>query len=155
MLRDMQKNVKKKSFNSIDDVTTKFRRLKNVFQSASILIHFDSKLFIRLKTNAFDFEVADIISQLQSNNQWHFVAFYSRKMISAKRNYETHDQELLTIIMCFKHWKHYLKSNLHFIEILIDYNNLKRFINVQILSDRQTRWALNNENNRVWFCDQT
>ena len=69
MLRDMQTNVKKKSFNSIDDVTTTFRRLKNVFQSAFILIHFDSKLFIRLKTNAFDFEVTDIISQLQSNNQ--------------------------------------------------------------------------------------
>ena len=69
MLRDMQTSVKKKSFNSIDETTTTFRRLKNVFQSASILIHFDPKLLIRLKTNAFDFEVADIISQLQSNNQ--------------------------------------------------------------------------------------
>ena len=69
MLRDMQTNVKKKAFNSIDDVTTMFRRLKNVFQLAFILIHFDSKLLIRLKTNAFDFEVANIIFQLQSNNQ--------------------------------------------------------------------------------------
>ena len=59
----------KKTFNSIDDVTTTFRHLKNVFQSTFILIHFDSKLLIRLKTNAFDFEVANIISQLQSNNQ--------------------------------------------------------------------------------------
>ena len=68
MSRDMQINVKKEFFISTNDVTTTFRRLKNVFQSAFILIHFDSKLFIRLKIDAFDFEIASIIFQLQSNN---------------------------------------------------------------------------------------
>ena len=71
------------------------------------------------------------------------VFFYSCKMIFAKRNYETHDQKLLTIVMCFKHWKHCLKNSFHSIRILIDHNNLKNFLKVQILNDRQIKWIMN------------
>ena len=122
--------------------TTTFRRLKDVFQSAFILIHFDSKLFFRLKIDVFDHDVIDIIFQLQTNNQWHSVVFYLRKIIFVEGNYETHDQKLLTIVMCFKHWKLYLKNSFHSIEILIDHKNLKKFMNVQILSDRQIKWTM-------------
>ena len=69
MLCDMQTDVKILILIFIDDATTTFRRLKNVFQSTFILIHFDSKLLIRLKTDAFDHNVIDIIFQLQTNNQ--------------------------------------------------------------------------------------
>ena len=69
MLRDMQTNVKKEFFIFTNDATTTFRRLKNIFQSIFILVHFDSKLVIRLKINAFDHDVIDIIFQLQTNNQ--------------------------------------------------------------------------------------
>ena len=65
----MQTNVKKESFISINEITTTFRRLKYVFQSAFILIHFDSKLLIRLKTDALDHDVIDIIFELETNNQ--------------------------------------------------------------------------------------
>ena len=38
--------------------------------------------------------LAGILTQLQEDNkQWYLVAFYSRKMIPAERNYKTHDQE--------------------------------------------------------------
>ena len=103
MLRNIQTDVKKEFFISTDDATTTFRRLKNVFQSTVILIHFDSKLFIRLKIDVFDHNVIDIIFQLQTNNQCYFVTFYAHKIIFAECNYETHDHNLLTIIMCFKH----------------------------------------------------
>ena len=96
-------------------------------------------MFIRLKTDAFDHDVIDRIFQLQSNNQWHFIVLYSCKIIFVVRNYETHDQKLLPIVMCFKNWKHYLKNNFHFIEILTDHNNLIEFINVQILNNRQIK----------------
>ena len=69
MLRDMQSDVKKEFFIFTNNVTTTFRRLKNVFLSTFILIHFDSKLIIRLETDAFDHDVIDIIFQLQMNNQ--------------------------------------------------------------------------------------
>jgi hypothetical protein len=91
MLKEMQIDVKKNSFLLIDEKKQAFNLLREVFQYASILTHFDSDFFIQLKTDAFEFNIARIISQLQTNDQWRFVAFYSRKMISIEINYETHD----------------------------------------------------------------
>jgi hypothetical protein len=91
MLKEMQAEIKKKSFLFIEKAKQTFDLLRDVFQYAFILTHFDSKFFIRLKTNAFDYEIVDIISQLQFDEQWRFVTFFSRKMIFAEMNYETHD----------------------------------------------------------------
>jgi hypothetical protein len=63
-------------------------------------------------------------------------------MIFAKMNYETHDQKLLIIVECFKHWRHYLKKNYHTMKVFIDHNNLKDFINVKTLNERQIKWVM-------------
>jgi hypothetical protein len=102
----MQAKIKKESFLFIEKAKQTFDLLRDVFQYAFILTYFDSKFLIKLKTNAFDYEIVDIISQLQFDEQWRLVAFFSRKMIFAEMNYETHDQKLLIIVECFKHWRH-------------------------------------------------
>ena len=65
---DMLKKSKKEKFfqNFEITLTTKkvFRSLKSVFFVASVLLHFDFKRKIRVKTNASEFEIFDIISQL-------------------------------------------------------------------------------------------
>jgi hypothetical protein len=142
MLKKMQAEIKKIFFLLTKKARHIFDLLRNVFQYAFILTHFDSKFLIKLKTNAFDYEIVDIISQLQSNEQWRFVAFFSRKMIFAEMNYETHDQKLLIIVECFKHWKHYLKKNYHTMKVFIDHNNLKDFMNVKTLNERQIKWTM-------------
>jgi glutaredoxin-related protein len=139
MLKEMQAEIRKKSFLLIEKTKQTFNLLRDVFQYALILTHFDSKFLIKLKTIAFDYEIVDIISQLQFDEQWRLVAFFSRKMIFAKMNYETHNQELLIIVECFKHWRHYLKKNYHTMKILIDHNNLKDFMNVKTLNERQIK----------------
>ena len=60
-------------------------------------------------------------------------------MISAEQWYETHDQELLAIVMAFKQWRHYLESSAHSVEVLTDHNNLCGFMNVKSLNGRQAR----------------
>jgi hypothetical protein len=142
MLKKMQTKIKKKFFLFIEKAKQIFNLFRDVFQYAFILTHFDSKFLIRLKTNAFDYEIVNIISQLQSNEQWRFVAFFSRKMIFAEMNYETHDQKLLIIVECFKHWKHYLKKNYHTMKVFIDHNNLKDFMNMKTLNERQIKWTM-------------
>jgi hypothetical protein len=57
-------------------------------------------------------------------------------------NYETHDQKLLIIVECFKHWRHYLKSSYHAMKVFINHNNLKEFMNVKTLNERQIKWAM-------------
>ena len=66
--------------------------------------------------------------------QWHPVAFFSRKMIPAKTRYETHNGELLAIVKAFKIWRHYLESYKHEVLVVIDYNNLRRFMDTKSLS---------------------
>ena len=62
-------------------------------------------------------------------------------MLSAERNYETHDAELLAIVEDFKTWRHYLEGATHTILVLTDHNNLKKFMETTRLSGRQIRWA--------------
>ena len=89
------------------DVVKTFRKFFKTFIEIFMLIHFDSKNRIRIETNAFEFVIAIILSQLtqrmsdEEDFVWHSVIFYFRKMISAKTRYETHDQEFLFIIIAF------------------------------------------------------
>ncbi len=109
---------------------------------ASILRHFDSERHIHIEIDVFNYAVASILSQSDDEDQWHSIAFWFRMMIDVERNYETHDQKLLVIVSMFKHWWHYVKDNYHTVEVLTDYNNLKNFMNVQKLNERQVRWVM-------------
>ncbi len=63
-------------------------------------------------------------------------------MINVERNYKTYDQKFLVIVAMFKHWWHYVKDNYYTVEVLTDHNNLKSFMNVQRLNERQVRWVI-------------
>ena len=95
-----------------------------------------------MKADASDYAIAAILSQLVASGMWHSVAFWSRKMILAEQNYETHDQELLAIVTAFKQWRHYLDSVKHVIEVLTDHNNLQGFMMMKSLNGRQARWVI-------------
>jgi hypothetical protein len=64
---------------------------------------------ILLETDASGFAIAAVISQQVTDSEdlskshWHPVAFFSRKMTDAESRYETHDGELLAIVMAFRH----------------------------------------------------
>ena len=129
-------------FNFPPDAKDAFDQLRKAFMSAPILVHFDLMLRIRVETDASIVGLAGILSQLLDSGEWHPVAFWSRKLIPAESRYETHDQELLAIVMVFKHWRHYLKGSYHTIEVLTDHNNLRGFMNVKELNWRQAQWAM-------------
>ncbi len=109
---------------------------------ASILRHFDSERHIHIEIDAFNYAVASILSQSNDKDQWHSIAFWFRMMIDVERNYETHDQKLLVIVAMFKHWRHYVKDSYHTVKVLTDHNNLKSFMNVWKLNERQVRWIM-------------
>ncbi len=120
-----------------------FSKLRQAFIGAPILNHFDPKRHIRIETDASDYTIGGILNQLTLDDlgQWHPVAFFSRKMISAKTRYETHNDELLAIVEVFKTWRHYLKGCKYEVLVLTDYNNLQHFMDMKNMSSRQVRWA--------------
>ncbi|KAI7299779.1 hypothetical protein KC315_g17470, partial [Hortaea werneckii] len=121
------------------------RLLKAEFTRAPILRHYEPSAPIRLETDASAFAIAAIVSQLLPDcgqpAQWHPIAFWSRKLNPAERNYETHDGELLAIVEGFKQFRHYLEGAAHAVQVLTDHNNLKGFMGVKALNGRQARWA--------------
>ncbi len=142
LLKDSVKDVKMSSFIWSNEAKQAFNQLCNVFMRMFILRHFDSEQYIHIEINVFNYAVASILSQSDDEDQWHLIAFWFRMMINVKRNYEIHDQKLLVIVAMFKHWWHYVKDNYHTVKVLTDHNNLKSFMNVQKLNERQVRWIM-------------
>jgi len=90
-----------------------FDELKSLFTSAPILGHFDPKLPVTLHADSSGFAVSGIVSQPGVDGILHPIAFWSQKCIPAECNYDIHDREMLAIVECFKHWRHYLEGSNH------------------------------------------
>ena len=84
------------------DAVTAFKILKGAFTTAPMLNHFDPAKFTVMETDASGHAVAGILSQYKSEDVLkadgkeasslrHPIAFWSRKMIPAEMNYQTHD----------------------------------------------------------------
>ncbi len=136
---------KKKEFDKEFEFTKKariaFAQLKDVFIKTSILLHFDSKRKIRLKIDAFDFAISEILFQLiEKTSQWHFVAFFFRKMFVAKQNYEIEEVEMLVVIESCWVFRHYVEDVLFFVQMLINHVNFNTFFKNKRTKQKKTWW---------------
>ena len=80
-----------------------FEELKRRLTNAPVLYHYQPELETRLETDASDGVVAGVLTQ-RHGKDWHPVAFYSKSMSDAERNYEIHDKEMLAIIRALQEW---------------------------------------------------
>ena len=117
-----------------------FACIKKSFASGSVLQHPDEHRSFIVETDASDFGVGGVLSQECSDGTLRPIAFYSRQLISAERNYEVYDKELLAIHCCFKHWRHFLQGARQPITVLTDHLNLQYFMTARQLTRRQARW---------------
>ena len=130
-----------------------FNYLRVSFMAAPILRHYDLECQIQIKTDASGYAISGVLSQQASGtspdglvtktnlSQWHPVAFFSRKMISAETEYQIHNGKLLAIVKVFKTWRHYLKGCKHEFLVLTDHNILCCFMDTKSLSSKQVHWA--------------
>jgi hypothetical protein len=79
-----------------------FQQVKDAFTPTPILKHFDPSLEDIIETETSNFAIGYILSQ-KHNGQLHPVAFHSRKMEPAEKNYDIHAKELLAVVEAFKH----------------------------------------------------
>ncbi|TFY55573.1 hypothetical protein EVG20_g9269, partial [Dentipellis fragilis] len=119
-----------------------FDQLKTAFTSSPVLIMPDPTKPYLVEVDASDFATGGILSQKAEDNLWHPVAYLSKALSDAERNYDIYDKELLAIIRALEAWCHYLEGCPHQIEIWTDHKNLEYFKTAQKLSRCQARWAL-------------
>ena len=94
-----------------------------------------------VETDASNFAVSAILSQEDASGTLRPVAFYSRQMSLAERNYPIYDKELLAIFVAFTQWRHFLQGARHQVSVLCDHRNLVYFSSSKFLSPRQVRWS--------------
>ena len=132
-----------------------FDTLKLAFTQAPVLTHFDPANPIVVETDASDYAIVAIISQISPDDgDLHPIAFYSHGMKPAELNYEIYDKELLAIFEAFQQWRNYLEGSTHTVLILSDHKNLEYFATTKQLTCRQVRWLeyLSGFNYLIWYC---
>jgi len=119
-----------------------FRDLQFALTSAPVLILPDYDKLFTLITNASDYATGSILEQEDAFGHSHPVAYFSKSLQPAERNYKIYDKELLAIIHSLKHFHYYLQGNKHCTKIFSDHVNLQYFTTKQSLTYRQSRWSL-------------
>jgi len=104
-----------------------FDKLKVMFTTGPILTQFDDSRPTKLETDASDFALGAVLSQLCEDEQWHPVAFHSRKFSPAEINYDVYVKEMATIVAAFKEWAYRLMSVDDQILVYTDHKNLEYF----------------------------
>jgi len=93
-----------------------------------------------VETDASDYPLGCIWSQFHGK-RLHPVAFHSRKLSPAERNYDINDKQLLPILVAFMEWKHYLEGTEKPITVYTDHQNLQYFLTTKPWTHRPIRWA--------------
>jgi hypothetical protein len=147
--RLLKKEVK---FDWNEEAEQAFQQLKIAFTSDPILTHFEEKRTCVIETDASDTALGAVCSQ-EHEGVLHPVAFYSRSLTPAERNYHVHDKELLAIVEALQHWRHYTVYSKEKTRIFTDHKNLLYFTNRQRWNARQMRWShiLNDYNYEIIY----
>ena len=118
-----------------------FNIFKKVFTFKIILCHYNSDHKIVIEINALNYLFKDILFQYDENEILHLITYFLKKHNSVKCNYEIYDKKLMIIVCAFKKWWSELENFIYFVEMIINYKNLKYFMLIKQLSHHQARWS--------------
>ena len=103
-----------------------FEELKEKIMSQPVLSLPKREGKFRVETDTLGYAIGGVLSQEQ-DGKWKLIAFLSRTMQPAERNYEIYDKKLLAIVEALFKWRQYLLDVMEPFEIWTDHENLKYF----------------------------
>ena len=116
-----------------------FETLKHLFTSYPVLQNPDQMKKFILTTDASAYAVGATLSQDFKDGR-HPVAYFSKSLLPAERNYDIYNRELLSIIYTMKAFHYLLLGTPHKFLVQSDHNNLKYFKSARKIMQRQARW---------------
>uniref|UniRef100_A0AAR2J3M5 Gypsy retrotransposon integrase-like protein 1 n=1 Tax=Pygocentrus nattereri TaxID=42514 RepID=A0AAR2J3M5_PYGNA len=126
-----------------DSAQGAFDALKLAFSTAPILKHPDPEKPFVVEVDASNTGVGAVLSQRSGIPlKLHPVAFFSRKLSPAERNYGIGDRELLAVKLALEEWRHWLEGAAHPFTVLTDHKNLEYLKSAKRINSRQARWSL-------------
>jgi hypothetical protein len=123
ILRPLHKLLEKDSqWKWTTDCNNAFSKVKELMKSDLVLAHYNPHLPVRLSCDASPFGLGAVLSHLYPSGEERPIAFASRTLNSAERNYSQIDKEALGIVWGIKHFQMYIYGR-HF-SLLTDHKPL-------------------------------
>ena len=117
-----------------DELESAFQEAKQMASKSTMLTYPDWSKPFDIHTDASDFQLGAVISQ-----EGKPIAFFSRKLNSAQKNYTTTKKELLSIVECVKEFRNILFG--YHIRVFLDHKNLVHAATM-LQSQRVMWWRL-------------
>ena len=117
-----------------------YQYIKTRYQNAPILIGVDWKLEFHVHTDASDIAVVAMLAQNRTGKTNQPIAYASRLLSKAEKNYTTTEKEALAMVYAVNKFRHYLLDN-RFI-FYVDHLALQYLVNKPQVSGRLARWLL-------------
>ena len=136
---------KGKSWKWSKECEKSFKQAKLMLTSSKVLVHFDSKRNTRLTCDASQYGIGAVLSQEMDNGEERPVAFASRSLGQAEKNYSQIEKEALGVVFGVKKFHKYLFGRKF--TIANDHKPLLTLLNEAksvpaMVSGRIQRWAL-------------
>ncbi len=125
---------KKTKIEWTDELQTSFEAIKKMVCRETLLTYPDWSKPFDIHTDASDYQLGAVISQ-----EGKPIAFFSRKLNSAQKNYTTTEKELLSIVECVREFRNILFG--YQIRVYSDHKNLVHAATVS-QSQRVMRWRM-------------
>jgi len=83
-----------------DEQEKVFEQLKQVFTIQPVSVAPDLDKEMRVEADVSEYATGGVLSMKCEDEKWRPVAFISKSLNEAERNYEIHNREMLAIIRC-------------------------------------------------------
>ena len=117
-----------------------FDKLKQAMVSAPVLAHADPYQPWMVQTDASGYAIGAVLSQKQKDGTVRPVAYWSKKLSGAPRNYSATERELMAIVEATQHWRSYLHGSPYPIQLLSDHKPLMYLNSKAELGQRLAKW---------------
>ncbi len=105
-----------------------------------MLIQPDQMKPFKVEVDASNYAIGAMLMQRDNKKILHPVAYFSKTMNDAQRNYDVYNRELLGLREMFKHWRAYLHGAMHQVKVHMDHTNLLFWKNPGDHNRRVARW---------------
>ena len=122
------------------DCQDAFDQLKQRLSTAPILVYPDFTQSFVLETDASIRGLGAVLSQRRGDNQLHPVAFASRALSAAEKNYSITELETLAVVWAIQHYHAYLYGNE--VTVITDHSAVKAILQTPSPNGKHARWLL-------------